>query len=75
MLVSTMLVEEAVECIKKPYLEMYSSPVFQQLGYLVLEAWVRTRTPQTMAVCSWVPESCAQSLFVLLAAKACKFPI
>lgn len=41
MLVSTMLVEEAVQCIKKPYLEMYSSPVFQQLGYLVLEAWVK----------------------------------
>lgn len=63
MLVSTMLVYEAVQCIKKLYVQMCSSPVFQQIGYLVLEAEVKeedssdegrvqpgTRTPVSVSV-------------------------
>lgn len=34
-----MLVQEAVQYIKMPYLEVEISLVFQQLGYLVLEAY------------------------------------
>lgn len=53
---------------------MYSS-VFQQTGYLVLEAWVKDKVSSDHSRVHQVPGPRAQSLFVLLAAKAWRFPI